>query len=442
MRPSSLSLLHLEDRSATTGLPPGAIAELQLCSTTHSTPSQYVRFPPLAQGVGYDPLEQQHWKSHPDMIGICGSAPQSTYSSLTDALSPTVDYTEITLKVTAADTAHVVEDFVPFLSAPPSSSHLSGMTECLLESPGAMRWGAQSSSWLPSGRNSLPDDTSRLCELMLGRGETPKHHDEGTAVDAVAALPTTFDLYSACFPSAAVICSSVTNAQSFSSDDAAADNGYTDLLEPSSAAQDPLGEPHPSTQSHASSSVDFSSATEDVSSASESMGPAASEGGDQLASFTAAAGRASPPLISSDPRASIPLAGAAPKGCGSTGMKKRKRACEDDTPTRARKKWFRSLSVNAGFPVTDPDRISAHERKRTYLESLEEYILWLEDQVRLAGLQPVEMERISTYREMEAKSMGTILFHQVEVLRGLHTRNQEIKTEHQHLMSAAENASL
>ncbi|KAI0713809.1 hypothetical protein C8Q76DRAFT_693612 [Earliella scabrosa] len=69
-----------------------------------------------------------------------------------------------------------------------------------------------------------------------------------------------------------------------------------------------------------------------------------------------------------------------------------------------RKRYFRSTSVNVGFAVSDPDSISTHEKKRAYLDGLEEYVLWLEDQVRSTGRVPIPMRRISNYPELGTKS--------------------------------------
>ena len=40
-----------------------------------------------------------------------------------------------------------------------------------------------------------------------------------------------------------------------------------------------------------------------------------------------------------------------------------------------------------------------------YLESLEEYTVWLEDQIRTVGLVPASMERVSTFQELKARTV-------------------------------------
>ena len=41
------------------------------------------------------------------------------------------------------------------------------------------------------------------------------------------------------------------------------------------------------------------------------------------------------------------------------------------------------------------DTITSHDKKRSYLECLEEYVQWLHEQIRLIGYEPVPLERIS-----------------------------------------------
>ena len=50
------------------------------------------------------------------------------------------------------------------------------------------------------------------------------------------------------------------------------------------------------------------------------------------------------------------------------------------------------------------DAISTHEKKRVFLEGLEEYVEWLEDQLRAAGIEPVQMNRVPIYRVPEIRT--------------------------------------
>ncbi|KAH6917314.1 hypothetical protein BKA70DRAFT_1251858, partial [Coprinopsis sp. MPI-PUGE-AT-0042] len=68
-------------------------------------------------------------------------------------------------------------------------------------------------------------------------------------------------------------------------------------------------------------------------------------------------------------------------------------------------------SVNTGFMKTDPDSISSHEKKRRYLECLENYVTYLEAQLRLIGVAPVRMRREETYRGLGSRSIRTLLVH-------------------------------
>lgn len=51
------------------------------------------------------------------------------------------------------------------------------------------------------------------------------------------------------------------------------------------------------------------------------------------------------------------------------------------------------------------DTISSHDKKRYYLECLEQYITFLHEQLRLVGHEPVALERVSTYRGLTSRSI-------------------------------------
>lgn len=51
------------------------------------------------------------------------------------------------------------------------------------------------------------------------------------------------------------------------------------------------------------------------------------------------------------------------------------------------------------------DRITSHDKKRSYLECLEEYVQWLHEEVRRAGETPVPLERISKYDGLSNRSL-------------------------------------
>ena len=49
--------------------------------------------------------------------------------------------------------------------------------------------------------------------------------------------------------------------------------------------------------------------------------------------------------------------------------------------------------------------MSAHEKKRYYLEALEQYVIYVHEQLRLVHTEPVPLERVSTYRGMNSRSI-------------------------------------
>ncbi|KZT30446.1 hypothetical protein NEOLEDRAFT_9900 [Neolentinus lepideus HHB14362 ss-1] len=90
-----------------------------------------------------------------------------------------------------------------------------------------------------------------------------------------------------------------------------------------------------------------------------------------------------------------------------------------------RKARQRAVAESVGFVPTDPDTISSHDKKRHYLECLEQYVLYLHEQFRLLGQEPVKLERVSTYRGLSSRSIRTLLVHMQEQLRKHHERTLE-----------------
>ncbi|KAI0317092.1 hypothetical protein OF83DRAFT_1059254, partial [Amylostereum chailletii] len=81
---------------------------------------------------------------------------------------------------------------------------------------------------------------------------------------------------------------------------------------------------------------------------------------------------------------------------------------------------LRCMAESIGFPPTDPDGMSCHDKKRRYLECLEEYVVYLRDQATLAGLQPIELERVPTYRGLNSRSIRTMIIHMEDKIRAMH----------------------
>ncbi|KAJ6610063.1 hypothetical protein B0H10DRAFT_2225348 [Mycena sp. CBHHK59/15] len=63
----------------------------------------------------------------------------------------------------------------------------------------------------------------------------------------------------------------------------------------------------------------------------------------------------------------------------------------------------------SGFVPSDPDELSAHEKKRHYLVCLESYVKYLHDLFESIQVQPLPLERVSSYRGLTSRSMRTIL---------------------------------
>ncbi|KIJ96308.1 hypothetical protein K443DRAFT_10709 [Laccaria amethystina LaAM-08-1] len=61
----------------------------------------------------------------------------------------------------------------------------------------------------------------------------------------------------------------------------------------------------------------------------------------------------------------------------------------------ARKAWRRATAKSVGFIPTDPDTISSHEKKRHYVECLEQYITYLHEQFEVLGAVSAMLTRVS-----------------------------------------------
>ncbi|KAI9057972.1 hypothetical protein FKP32DRAFT_1614958 [Trametes sanguinea] len=101
-----------------------------------------------------------------------------------------------------------------------------------------------------------------------------------------------------------------------------------------------------------------------------------------------------------------------------------------------RKALFRSISENVGFIITDPDTITTHVKKRHYLECLEEYVQWLHEQIRLAGQQPLTLERIPSYRGLKSRSIRTMLVHYQGIIKKLNQQKQQTEQKFMELENA------
>ncbi|TCD60675.1 hypothetical protein EIP91_009709 [Steccherinum ochraceum] len=104
-------------------------------------------------------------------------------------------------------------------------------------------------------------------------------------------------------------------------------------------------------------------------------------------------------------------------------------------PENQRKAYLRSVANNIGFQPTDPDTITCHDKKRHYLECLEKYILWVHEQLRLVGKEPIALERVTTYRGLNSRSIRTLLVHMQDEARKL---DEQIAEEEQDFLELQE----
>ncbi|KAH8102472.1 hypothetical protein BXZ70DRAFT_784319 [Cristinia sonorae] len=134
---------------------------------------------------------------------------------------------------------------------------------------------------------------------------------------------------------------------------------------------------------------------------------------------------------------SQPLAQSSPDGTAklTKGRTASARKTKAPRPENQRKAYFRSVAHNVGFDPTDPDTITSHDKKRHYLECSEKYILWLHEQLRLVGKEPVALERVSSYRGLSSRSIRTLLVHMQDENQKL---NEQIMEEEQEFMDLQE----
>ncbi|TBU62004.1 hypothetical protein BD310DRAFT_811616 [Dichomitus squalens] len=121
---------------------------------------------------------------------------------------------------------------------------------------------------------------------------------------------------------------------------------------------------------------------------------------------------------------------------GPSLAKRKRESREKPENLNQRKAYFRAVSENVGFTITDPDTITSHDKKRSYLECLEEYVQWLHEQIRLVGHEPVPLERISTYRGLRNNSLRTMLVHMQTTIRDRNVQKQRAEERFLELESA------
>ncbi|KAI0704943.1 hypothetical protein BC835DRAFT_1468577 [Cytidiella melzeri] len=110
-------------------------------------------------------------------------------------------------------------------------------------------------------------------------------------------------------------------------------------------------------------------------------------------------------------RVAAPVASSSSMGPRSPSRASTSRKCSTRAakPENIRKSYFRAVADYVGFKPTDPDTITSHDKKRQYLETLEQYIIWLHDQIKLVGQTPMPMQRVDTCRELSSDSVRVSL---------------------------------
>ncbi|KAI0815134.1 hypothetical protein BC629DRAFT_1588811 [Irpex lacteus] len=87
-------------------------------------------------------------------------------------------------------------------------------------------------------------------------------------------------------------------------------------------------------------------------------------------------------------------------------------------PENIRKSYFRTVQDYVGFKLTDPDTITSHEKKRHSLEALEQYVVWLHEQISVVGHTPLPVERVDKYeRGLNSRSIRTMLVHYQDITK-------------------------
>ncbi|KAI0313909.1 hypothetical protein OF83DRAFT_1175226 [Amylostereum chailletii] len=113
--------------------------------------------------------------------------------------------------------------------------------------------------------------------------------------------------------------------------------------------------------------------------------------------------------------------------CGTYSSKHDKEETRrSETVHQARQRF---MSESIGFCSTNPDDLSCHDKKRRYFECLEEYVVYLRNQVKLAGLAPPAFTCVSTGTSRSTRSIRTMILHTEGRVRNLHQRTLQAEAE-------------
>ncbi|KAF9650487.1 hypothetical protein BDM02DRAFT_3127646 [Thelephora ganbajun] len=99
---------------------------------------------------------------------------------------------------------------------------------------------------------------------------------------------------------------------------------------------------------------------------------------------------------------------------------------------RRRSKLLEIASV-LPFRATDPDEMSSHDKRRSYVGTLEEYVVWLEKEMKFFGNDPIAMKKVAKHKGMTCRSLRTMLAHFQDEAHKLHEQVQAQEKEIQAL---------
>lgn len=109
----------------------------------------------------------------------------------------------------------------------------------------------------------------------------------------------------------------------------------------------------------------------------------------------------------------------------------------DRGPGRTQSQHYRQavFPADMGFTPSDPDTITSHDKKRLYLDCLESYVVYLHQQMRLAGIEPVPIERVSSGRGLVSRSIRTIIILLRKMTADYHRRKRENEIKYKKLQA-------
>ncbi|KAI5124595.1 hypothetical protein M0805_004207 [Coniferiporia weirii] len=106
---------------------------------------------------------------------------------------------------------------------------------------------------------------------------------------------------------------------------------------------------------------------------------------------------------------------------------------KDQKRAKRRKAQQDEIAKSLGYSPTDPDTISSHDKKRYYLDCLEQYVLYLHSQLRLVGVEPVPVERVSSGRGLTSRSIRTMIVHMQKCTSKMHNQKMEAEIKYEEL---------